>query len=335
MTHRPRLCKCKRPLYILIEFGGKSKQCTGSFKFYSIYLLPEKMIASVLTVMMVFFNQLAKTGKVLYFCCMKQWLVVVIAVFLFSCGNNDQNKKADQNGQAEALKNLTTKVGDNPDSAGLRMQLINSLDSLKQYSTALKHIDSLITRDSMNEGLWVTKAHLQESNKDTPNAIKSYEKAIRIYPAVEPQLYLANLFAETKNPKALWLCTNVLKMGQGRETDANCSFIAAVYFSRIGNITKAIEGFDKAIADNYTLIEAYLEKGFIFYDRKDFTTALKVFATAQKVSATNADACYWVAKCNEQLGNKQEALLNFQKAYGLDKTLAAAKEGMERLSKGN
>ena len=269
----------------------------------------------------------------MYFYLMKNYFYLSFALLLFSCGSNETKVGTPESAKAEAVKNLTEKVKQNPDSAVLRMRLINSLDSLEQYSTAIKNVDSFLVKDSMNQGLWVTKAHLEESNKDTINAIKSYERAIRIYPSLEAQLYLANLFAETKNPKALLLCTNVLKMGQGRETDANCSFIAAVYFSRIGNTTKALEGFDKAIADNYTLIAAYLEKGFIYYDRKNFSTALKIFETAQKVSATNADVYYWIAKCNEQIGNKQEALLNFQRALGLDKTLTDAKEGVERLSK--
>ncbi len=269
----------------------------------------------------------------MYFYTMKKWCSIFLLFFFLACGSNDNKVDTAETAKAAIVKDLTEKVKQNPDSVVLRMRLINSLDSLRQYSTAIKNIDSLLVKDSMNQGLWVTKAHLEESNKDTSNAIISYERAIRIYPSLEAQLYLANLFAETKNPKALLLCTNVLKMGQGRETDANCSFIAAVYFSRIGNTTKALEGFDKAIADNYTVIEAYLEKGFIYYDRKDFTTALKVFETAQKVSATNADVYYWIAKCYEQMGNKQEALINFQRAVGLDKNLVEAKEGVERLSK--
>ena len=261
---------------------------------------------------------------------MKPWSFLLTTLFLMSCGSNGKNDNMDH-AKASVVKNLSEELRHHPDSSVLRMQLINSLDSLQQFLVAIKHTDSLLAKDSMNEGLWVTKAHLQESNRDTINAIISYEKAISIYPAIEPQLYLANLFAEKKNPKALWLCTNVLKMGQGRETDANCSFIAAIYFARIGNSEKAIEGFDKAIADNYTLTDAYLEKGFIYYDKKDYNQALKIFQTARKVSSTNADVYYWIAKCNEAMGNKEEALINYQRALGLDRNLKDAKAGVERM----
>ncbi len=263
---------------------------------------------------------------------MKSWLAITAILVSLSCENGAHHEENANTSKDKVAKDLSEKVIKNPDSTGLRMRLINSLDSLKQYDVAIAHTDSLIARDSMNEGLWLTEAHLQENNKDTANAIKSYERAIRIYPAVEAQLYLANLFAETKNPKALWLCTNVLRMGLGRETDASCSFIAAVYFSRIGNTKKAIEGFDKAIGDQYTLIDAYLEKGFIYFDAKNYPEALKVFETAQKVNNANAEVYYWIAKCNEQMGNKQEALLSYEHAFALDKQLKEAGEGVNRLN---
>jgi hypothetical protein len=38
-----------------------------------------------------------------------------------------------------------------------------------------------------------------------------------------------------------------------------------------------------------------------------------------------------MGKCQEALGQKQEALLNYQRAYGLDKTFAEAQEAAERL----
>ena len=134
---------------------------------------------------------------------MKNWLVIPVLFILFSCGNDDNKETNNDNAKVEAVKKLSEKVNKNPDSIGLRMRLINSLDSLHQYKTAIAHTDSLLAKDSMNEGLWLTKGRLQESNKDTVNAIISYEKAIKIYPAVEAQLSLANLFAETKNYKAL------------------------------------------------------------------------------------------------------------------------------------
>lgn len=251
----------------------------------------------------------------------------------FSCRQNDTNQKNGNAKQPQLIDKLITDLGRYPDSAGLRMQLINSYDSLKMYKQAILQTDSLIKRDSLNNQLWFIKGRLQEDNKDTAAAIDSYTKAANIYPSAELQLHLANLFAETKNPKALLVCENVLKLGMGRETDADCHFIAGIFYARTGAAKKALQLFDRAINDNYTLMEAYMEKGFIYYESKNYRDALKIFETAITVNNTYADAYYWRAKCHEALGNKSEAVLDYQRSLGLDKQLKEASEAINRLSK--
>lgn len=257
---------------------------------------------------------------------MKMWIIVAVSGFVLACNSNSSNEALPKHVVA-----LQQQVQQNPDSSTIRMRLVNALDSLGLFSQALAEVDSLIKRDSLNNGLWYTKAQLAESNKDTTNAILYYETAIRIYPSVESQLSLANLFAEQKDPKALLLCQMVSNMKLGRETDADCDFIAAVYHARIGDKQKAVALFDRCINNNYTYMEAYLEKGFILFDDKKYADALAIFQKAITVNNTYADAHYWEAKCYEASGNKAAALISYQRAYGLDKTLKEAEAGMNRL----
>jgi tetratricopeptide (TPR) repeat protein len=264
---------------------------------------------------------------------MKKWLFYFFLLATFvSCGGEDEQSAPEATSQQkEWLQTLSNAVKQNPDSAGLRMKLINSLDSLSMYKEAIAQTDSLIKKDSVNNGLWYTKAQLQESNKDTAGAVESYRAALTIYPSVEAQLSYANLLAETKNKEALAVCQNVQKLGLGRETDGYCSFIAGIYFSRTGNTKQALALFDRAINDNYTLMEAYMEKGFIYFDSKNYQQALQIFETAITVNKTYADAYYWKAKSLEAMGNKTEALTNYQRALGLDKTLKEARAAVDRL----
>jgi tetratricopeptide (TPR) repeat protein len=257
--------------------------------------------------------------------------ILIVALFIVSCHGNDIKPAINNPEQEKMVEKLSAEVKQNPDSAGLRMRLINSLDSLRQYKQAIAQTDSLIKKDSLNNALWFTKGQLQEDNKDTAEAIRSYERAIRIYPSVEAQLNLANLFAESKNPKALLVCQNVRRLGLGRETDASCSFIEGVYYARSGDKKQALQYFDKAINDNYTLMEAYMEKGFIYYDSKNYQQALKVFETALTVNNTYADAYYWKAKCYEAINNKEEAVVNYKRALGLDKNIKEAADAIKRL----
>lgn len=265
---------------------------------------------------------------------MKKICFLLILLSIFHACKEDE-KKAIQNSSDnnKVLAEWTEKIRLQKDSVQLKKQFVEVLDSLKLYDKAIEQIDSLIVKDKFNSNLWFRKAQLHENKGDTAEAIRSYEKSIEIYPSVESQLYLANLFAESKNVKAFPLCKNVSNMGLGRETVANCNFIAGIYFARTGNYNKALELFDKAINDNYTLMEAYMEKGFIFYELKNYTKAINIFEIAIKINNQYADAYYWKAKCNEAMKNNEEAILNYKRALGLDKQMKEAKMAIDRLER--
>ncbi|MDP9230026.1 MAG: tetratricopeptide repeat protein, partial [Bacteroidota bacterium] len=86
-----------------------------------------------------------------------------------------------------------------------------------------------------------------------------------------------------------------------------------------------------AIQHDYNFLDAHLDKGTIFYDEKKYNEALKTFQLVATISPTNADAYFWMAKCQEALNQKEEAKLNYQRAYGLDKSLTEAKEAADKL----
>jgi tetratricopeptide (TPR) repeat protein len=262
-----------------------------------------------------------------------KWIITACLIVLFagSCKEKGEKKKEQDPQKLAMVEDLKDRLKQHPDSAGIRMQLINSLDSLGLYKEAIAQTDSMILRDSLNNGLWFARAALLESNKDTAAAIQSYRRAIAIYPSIESQLSLANLYAETKDPKALSILQSVSNMRLGREMDANCDFIAGIYNSRTGNHQQAIMFFDRAINNNYQLMEAYMEKGFVYYDTKKYPEALKVFETAVTVNNMYADAYYWQAKSYEAMGKNEDALLNYKRSLGLDKNLIEAREAIDRL----
>jgi tetratricopeptide (TPR) repeat protein len=88
---------------------------------------------------------------------------------------------------------------------------------------------------------------------------------------------------------------------------------------------------DAAISHDYYFLDAHMEKGQILYNEKRFADALKAFQLANTISPSFAEGFYWLGKTKEAMGNKAEAKLDYQRAHGLDKTLAEAKMGAERL----
>ncbi|HEY1870178.1 MAG TPA: tetratricopeptide repeat protein, partial [Chitinophagaceae bacterium] len=108
-------------------------------------------------------------------------------------------------------------------------------------------------------------------------------------------------------------------------------YFKGVYYSNINDKANALNYFNKAIEFDYTFLDAYMDKGRILFDQKKFKDAASVFQLTLKISATYADAYYWLGKCQEAIGQKEDARSNYLRAYGLDKTLTEAKDAADRI----
>ncbi len=175
------------------------------------------------------------------------------------------------------------------------------------------------------------KSDLLEKKQDINGSITALEKAYSLAPhLIDINYKLAFKYAENKNPKVINLCDSLIKkdsLGQYAEP----YYFKGVYYYNIGNKNKSLELFNLAIQHDYNFLDAYLEKGRILFELKKYTEAFKTFQLAATITPTFADAWYWMGKCQEVLGNKEEAKLNYQRAYGLDKTLIEAKEAADKL----
>ncbi|MFP5042009.1 tetratricopeptide repeat protein [Parasediminibacterium sp. JCM 36343] len=265
---------------------------------------------------------------------MNRCFVPLLVVFFIGCKNNtDQKNPPAANGTTTPtyVANLGKAVQQKPDSTGLRFNYVTALDSIGNYKQALAQLDSLIVRDKGNYALWYKKGQVCQHAGDTTSAIRYYTTAVNIYPAQDGLLALANLYAETKNPKTLVICQQIDELRLGREYDAYTAFFAGVFFARSGNKEKALFFFDKSIDNNYTFMDAYLEKGYVYFDSKKYNEALNVFSTAASVSNRFADAYYWQGKCYEALLKKTEAIAKYQQAFALDNAMVEAEAAIKRL----
>lgn len=218
-----------------------------------------------------------------------------------------------------------------PDSPGLRLQYAFTLDSVERYKEALTQMDTLLKNDSLNYGLLYAQGQIAEDAQDTLLALKSYAAAARVYESPDVLLSLANLYAEMKNERAILLCSRIKALGLGREYDAHCAFITGVYFARQHKTNEAIKYFDECIANNYTYMEAYIEKGLAYFDARQYDKALSVFQFASTVNNLYADAYYYQGRCYELLSKKDSAVLRFKQALQLDPSIEEARVHLKKL----
>jgi tetratricopeptide (TPR) repeat protein len=264
-----------------------------------------------------------------------RYLAVILSIIFFAVACKD--KKNEEGGPTGAPKlpgyvtDLAEKVKKYPDSTGLRFRLIEAYDSLGMYREGIAETDSLIRRDSVNNAVWMKKGMLLEKIKDTAAAIIAYTRSINIYPAIDAQLYLANIYAERRSDTALFLVNNVSRTMFDSRTLAECDFIAGIYHARKGDAKMAEQLFNRCISNDVTFMEAYIEKGLLYFDQQKFTEALKIFQAATSVNAKYADAFYYQARCYEAMGKTEEAINLYRQSLSIDPALKEATDALNRL----
>jgi tetratricopeptide (TPR) repeat protein len=141
---------------------------------------------------------------------------------------------------------------------------------------------------------------------------------------------LALKYAEMKNPKIIALCDSLIR-ADSADVHAEPYYYKGIYFSNTGDKEKALSLFNDAVQKDYYFLDGYIEKAALLFDLKRFPDAIKTLTLALTISPQFADAYYWLGRCLEATGQKEDARLNYQKAVGLDPTLTEAKEGIQRL----
>lgn len=256
----------------------------------------------------------------------KAWSIDKKEEYAFGISNILLEKKPDS-----AVAFINNALAVLPNSIFLKLNLGESLAAQNKPDEALKVYDELLLKYPGQIDAWIKKADLLAQKNDLPGSTVALEKAYSLAPQdMELTGNLAFNYAKTKNAKALSLADTIIAYDK-KGLSAEPYYFKGVYYDNINDKNKALEQFDLAIQKDYNFLDAYMEKGRILYERKKTADALKVFQLSTTISPAFADGYLWLAKCKEALNQKEEALADYQRAFGFDKTLTEAKEGIERL----
>jgi Tetratricopeptide repeat. len=220
-----------------------------------------------------------------------------------------------------------------PDYGDLHRRLAEIYDQTGESQKAKQEMDEWVQQDSMNFEAWYEKGLMLVKMKDTGAAIEALEKSFALQPINYNGLALASVYAATQNPRALEICDQLL----AKDTTAASNdilYLKGRYYSDIKQYDKARELFNECIRRDWKYADAYIEKGILLYEQKKIDSAVQVFTLAVTVANRNPDAYYWLARGYEALGNKEEALLNYQRAAAIDDNFGEAIEGIRRLKNG-
>ena len=224
----------------------------------------------------------------------------------------------------EALKKI-------PESIALKISLARGYQQKGELEKAVSICNSIIEEYPGQLDALQLKAELLQAQNKNEEALKTLENAYAYAPGdAELAHSLAFAYAQTKNIKAIALSDSLIAADtEGKHAEPY--YFKGVYYANIGKKTGALVFFNQAIQHDYYFLDAYMEKGNLFFGAKNYEEALETFELAAKVSPTFAEAYFWMGKTKEAMGKTAEAKLDYQRAYGLDKSLKEAKEAAESL----
>ena len=230
-----------------------------------------------------------------------------------------------------AILYLEAALKELPKSFLLQLTLARSLFALNKTAEALKICNDILQKNPDQVDMLKLKAELLDKTGNTTEAIGILERAYQFTPYnIDLNYELAYKYAENKNAKVIALCDSLIRIDTlGHHAEPY--YYKGIYFSNINDKSTALDLFGKAIQHDFNYLNAYIEKGKVQLSQKKVAAALATFQLANTISPQFPDAYYWIAKCQEELGQKDEARLNYQRAYGLDNTFTEAKEAGDKL----
>jgi tetratricopeptide (TPR) repeat protein len=108
-------------------------------------------------------------------------------------------------------------------------------------------------------------------------------------------------------------------------------FIKGLYYNTAGDKPRAQAFFNECISMDYTNTLAYREKAIAEYDMGDYAAAIKTLEVALQVKKTYDEAYYWMGRCYEKLGKKEDAVEFYRTALQLSPDYIEAKDALAKL----
>lgn len=255
----------------------------------------------------------------------KAWSLAPSEKYAFGVSNGLLEKKPDS-----AILFLEEALKEFPESYLLQISKARALVAVNRIDEAIMNCESIIAVHPGQAEVHVLLADLYEKKGDLGKATQAIESAYRMSPDLEKAFRLAFNFAQTKNPRTVAFCDSLMA-ADSPGLYAEPIYVKGIYYSNTGEPAKAIRAFEQTIVRDHNFLDAYIEKGKILLEQKKVAAALQSFELANTIRPSFPDAWFWIAKCQEALGQLELAKSNYQKAYSLDKSFVEAREAYERM----
>jgi tetratricopeptide (TPR) repeat protein len=191
-----------------------------------------------------------------------------------------------------------------------KMKLAELYLIVKEHQKSIDLLNDVVASNKRNAPAFFFRGMNQKEMGDTGKAIASFQRAFETDNAFyDAAIQLGLLYTAKKNPIALEYLNAAIKM-QPRSIEAY--FSRAYYYQEMKDFQKALSDYKKVIDLDPANSDAYYNVGVINYEVKQYAAAVKSLDYCIQMNAEMPEAYFMRGLAYEKLGDKAEALLNFE-----------------------
>lgn len=201
---------------------------------------------------------------------------------------------------------------------------------LKDYQNVFGYTKRALDLDKINPKAYFLRGFAYTELGDTALAIRNFQAA-----ADQDQNYydayieLGAIYSAQKNPLAAGYLETATRIAPGR---GEAYYLLGLAYQEQGNITKAIETYDKLLTVIPDFKEANYNLGYInLVYLKDFEAAVKFFSKAISLDPKYTDAYFNRGYCYELMGDYTNARKDYEKALEITPNYDRPIAGLNRL----
>ena len=262
-------------------------------------------------------------------------LTLVFTVLLLKSCNNETDPKQ----SAPATKKidfLEKDASQYPDSASLHLrwaeELLTSGDTTGAVDVLLKFQDKFPGNTGILNGIGYTTLLA----RDTPAAVFYIQNSLSINPnQPEIEMELAFIFQSQKNDKWKEVVLNMIKDAKNQIRSSRGYFVRGVAESNENQLDQAIHSFDSSILQQFTFVDAHIEKALLLLEKNKVSQALDGIYKVLELDRKNPDIYFLAGECKRKLNEYESASNFYLQALELDPGHAGARAKLDNIKKRN
>lgn len=219
----------------------------------------------------------------------------------------------------------------NPDDPASHLKMAKMFVYTKEYTAAFNEINTVLRQDVYNPEGYFLKGMIYKDLKDTSKAISSFQTAESVDPRyIDAMIQLGLLYSAKRDPLALKYFDKAFSIDT---TDVFPIYAKGVYYQDSKDYEAAKAQYKRAILQDKNYENAYFNMGYILMQQDSLEKAYRQYDLLTQISPASAEAYYNRGLCNELMGKKEEAIMDFKQAIVFDSEYEEPREGLKRLGK--